>query len=195
MEDIFETDENSTPLTQEEKEQLKIKWVVTRGELNELETKGIAEAEIWLLRNKKDVLSEVFIKTLHKKMFGGVWKWAGIFRKTERNIGVAPYEIQPKIRLLLEDVRYWITNSTYDEKEIAIRFHHILVQIHPFANGNGRISRIMANLVMRKISQRDLSWGVGNLGEVSVVRKRYIEALQRADEGDYTKLLEFVEVV
>ena len=87
---IFETDDNSTPLTEEEKMQLQAKWVTTRAELNELEAKGIAEAEIWLLKTKKDILCEEFIKTLHKKMFGNVWKWAGMFRKTERNIGVVP---------------------------------------------------------------------------------------------------------
>ena len=102
---IFETDDNSTPLTEEEKQQLKAKWVTTRSELNELEAKGIADAEIWLLKNKKDILSETFIKALHKKMFGDIWKWAGTFRTTERNIGVAPYEIQPKLRILLDDVK------------------------------------------------------------------------------------------
>ena len=134
---IFETDDNSTPLTEEEKQQLKVKWITTRTELNELEAKGIADAEIWLLKtNKKDILNETFIKTLHRKMFGEIWKWAGTFRTTERNIGAAPYEIQPKLKILLDDTKFWIENNTYSKKEIAIRFHHRLVQIHPFPNGN-----------------------------------------------------------
>ena len=190
---IFETDDNSTPLTEEEKQQLKAKWITTRSELNELETKGIADAEIWLLKNKKDILSETFIKTLHKKMFGDIWKWAGIFRTTERNIGVAPYEIQPKLRILLDDIKFWIANKTYPEKEIAIRFHHRLVQIHPFPNGNGRISRIMADLIMRTLGLNDLDWGSGNLTEISELRTKYISALQEADNGDYTKLIDFVK--
>ena len=66
---IFETDDNSTPLTEEEKQQLKAKWITTRAELNELETKGIADAEIWLLKNKKDILNEPFIKILHKMFY------------------------------------------------------------------------------------------------------------------------------
>lgn len=189
---IFETDDNSTPLTEEEKQQLKAKWVTTRSELNELETKGIAEAEIWLLKNKKAILNESFIKTLHKKMFGDVWKWAGTFRTTERNIGAAPYEIQPKLRILLDDVKFWITHKTYPEKEIAIRFHHRLVQIHPFPNGNGRISRIMADLLMRSFGLENLDWGSGNLTEISELRKQYIEALRDADKGDYTLLIKFV---
>lgn len=189
---IFETDDNSTPLTEEEKQQLKAKWVTTRSELNELETKGIADAEIWLLKNKKDILSETFIKTLHKKMFGNIWKWAGTFRTTERNIGVAPYEIQPKLRILLDDIKFWIDNKTFSELEIAVRFHHRLVQIHPFPNGNGRISRIMADLIMRNFGLHDLDWGSGNLTEISELRTKYIFALQEADRENYKPLINFI---
>lgn len=190
---IFETDDNSTPLTEEEKQQLKAKWITTRAELNELETKGIANAEIWLLKNKKDILNETFIKNLHKKMFGDIWKWAGTFRTTERNIGVAPYEIQPKLRILLDDVKFWIDNRTFSPKEIAIRFHHRLVQIHPFPNGNGRISRLMADLLMKQFGLPVLDWGSGSLTEISELRRKYISALQDADNGDYSSLLHFIE--
>ena len=190
---IFETDDNSTPLTEEEKQQLKAKWITTRTELNELETKGIADAEIWLLKNKKDILNETFIKNLHKKMFGDIWKWAGTFRTTERNIGVAPYEIQPKLKILLDDVRFWIDNRTFSPKEIAIRFHHRFVQIHPFPNGNGRISRLMADLLMKQFGLPVLDWCSGNLTEISELRKKYISALQDADNGDYSSLLNFIE--
>jgi len=190
---IFETDDNSTPLTEEEKQQLKAKWITTRAELNELETKGIAETEIWLLKNKKDILNETFIKNLHKKMFGDIWKWAGTFRTTERNIGVAPYEIQPKLRILLDDVKFWIDNQTFSSKEIAIRFHHRLVQIHPFPNGNGRISRLMADLLMKQFGLPVLDWGSGSLTEISELRRKYISALQDADNGDYSSLLHFIE--
>ena len=190
---IFETDDNSTPLTEEEKLQLKAKWITTRAELNELETKGIANAEIWLLKNKKDILNETFIKNLHKKMFGDIWKWAGTFRTTERNIGVAPYEIQPKLRILLDDVKFWIDNRTFSPKEIAIRFHHRLVQIHPFPNGNGRISRLMADLLMKQFGLPVLDWGSGSLTEISELRRKYISALQDADNGDYSSLLHFIE--
>ena len=189
---IFETDDNSTPLTEDEKQQLKIKWITTRAELNELETKGIAEAEIWLMTNKKDILNETFIKKLHKKMFGSIWKWAGTFRTTERNIGVAPYNIQPQMRMLIDDIKFWISHKTYSEKEIAIRFHHRLVQIHPFPNGNGRISRIMADLLMHSFNLENLNWGSGDLTEISELRSKYIKALQEADTGNYEPLIDFV---
>ena len=117
----------------------------------------------------------------------------GKFRKTERNIGVAPYEISSKLKILLDDTNFWIENKIYSEHEIAIRFHHRLVQIHPFPNGNGRISRLMADLIMRKQGKKDLNWGTGNLTEISELRKQYIAALQEADNGDYSKLMEFVK--
>lgn len=189
---IFETDNNSTPLTEEEKQQLNAKWITTRSELNELETKGLASAEIWLSKNKKDIYNEIFLKQLHKKMFGNIWKWAGTFRTTERNIGVAPYEIQPKLRMLFDDTKFWVDNNVYSKKEIAVRFHHRLVQIHPFPNGNGRISRIMADLIMRSFGLKNLHWGKGNLTEISALRTKYIFALQEADRGNYTDLIDFV---
>jgi len=190
---IFETDDNSTPLTEEEKQQLKQKWVTNRSELNELETLGIASAEIWLKKNKKDILNENFIKSLHKKMFGDVWLWAGKFRTTERNIGVAPYNIQPQLKILFDNVSYWIENKTFNEKETAIRFHHNLVKIHPFPNGNGRLSRIMADLLMQKLAGRNLDWGNGDLSQISELRQQYIKALQQADNGDYSLLFKFVD--
>lgn len=193
MNDIFAADDNSTPLTEEEKQDLKAKWVTTRAELNELETQSIVQTQLWLINNKKDILSENFIKALHKKMFGDVWKWAGTFRTTERNIGVVPYEISSKLRILLDNIKFWIENKTFGELEIAVRFHHRLVQIHPFPNGNGRVSRLIADLLMRKFGLHDLNWGSGNLTEVSEVRENYINALQAADRNDYSKLIEFVK--
>lgn len=192
---IFETDDNSTPLTEEEKDGLKLKWITNRAELNELETKGIIDAEIWLLTNKKNILNENFIKMLHKKMFGNIWKWAGKFRTTERNIGVAPYQIQPNLKVLFDDINYWIDNKTFSHKEIAVRFHHRLVAIHPFVNGNGRISRIMADLLIRKFGLPKFSWGNYNLSEISEIRKKYVLALKLADKGDYSELINFIDSI
>ncbi len=117
MNDIFSVDDNSTPLTEEEKKSLKARWITTRGELNKMETQGILDAENWLLTVKKNILDEKFLRTLHKKMFCNVWEWAGSYRKTERNIGVAPYQIQIELRKLFDDVKYWIENKIYNEKE------------------------------------------------------------------------------
>jgi fido (protein-threonine AMPylation protein) len=51
------------------------------------------------------LLSEEFIRELHKKMFGEVWQWAGEFRKTNKNIGVDKYEIGAELRILIEDCK------------------------------------------------------------------------------------------
>lgn len=192
--DIFETDDNSTPLTADEKDGLKLKWITLRSELNEVEARNIAQAQIWLINSKnKDIFSATFLCMLHKKMFGEVWKWAGIFRTTERNIGVAPYQIPIKLMQLFEDVKYWIENKTYSNHEIVVHFHHKLVQIHPFPNGNGRISRLMADIIFQKLEGKPLYWGNTNLVNASEVRKTYINALRKADAGDYSDLIEFTK--
>lgn len=126
-------------------------------------------------------------------MFGEVWKWAGIYRTTERNIGVAPYQISIKLMQLFDDINYWIENKVYDNHEIAVRFHHKLVQIHPFPNGNGRVSRLMADLVLQKLNGKSLYWGNTDLVNVSEVRSKYIEALRKADSGDYADLIQFTK--
>lgn len=190
--DIFEADDNSTPLTAEEKNGLKLKWITLRSELNEAEARNIAQAQLWLAANKKkDVCSDTFLRNLHKKMFCDVWVWAGEYRITERNIGVAPYQIPMKLMQLFDDLNFWIDNKTYSNHEIAVRLHHKLVQIHPFPNGNGRVSRLMADLVLRELEGKTLYWGDTNLVDVSEVRRKYIDALRKADAGDYTDLLNF----
>ena len=190
--DIFAADDNSTPLTTEEKNGLKLKWITLRSELNEAEARNIAQAQLWLASNKKkDVCSDSFLRNLHKKMFGDVWVWAGEYRTTERNIGVAPYQISIKIMQLFDNLKFWIDNKTYSNHEIAVRLPHRLVQIHPFPNGNGRVSRLMGDLVLQKLNGTSLYWGDTNLVNVSEVRSQYIDALRKADAGDYTDLLDF----
>ncbi len=192
--DVFEADDNSTPLTAEEKNGLKLKWITLRSELNEAEARNIAQAQIWLMSTKnKDIFSDTFLRELHKKMFGDVWKWAGAYRTSERNIGVAPYQIPIKLMQLFDDVKFWIENKTYSNREIAVRLHHKLVQIHPFPNGNGRASRLMADLVLEKLEGTKLCWGNTNLVNVSEARNTYIAALRKADAGDYTDLMEFTK--
>ncbi|MBR6154094.1 MAG: mobile mystery protein B [Treponema sp.] len=145
----------------------------------------------WLLTRKKDICSDVFLRKLHKKMFGDVWIWAGEYRSTEKNIGIAPYQIPSKIMQLFDDVKFWIENKTYSNHEIAVRLHHKLVQIHPFPNGNGRLSRLMADLVLNELEGTKLYWGDANLATVSEIRLKYIESLRKADAGDYNDLLNF----
>jgi Fic-DOC domain mobile mystery protein B len=137
-------DDAATPLEPDERRQLMLTYITTRAQLNEAEQIGITEADEWAFKRKRDVLDEKFLLNLHKRMFGKVWKWAGSFRTTERNIGVEAHRIGIELHTLLGDVRYWIANNTFPPDEIAVRFHHRLVWVHPFANGNGRHARMAA---------------------------------------------------
>ena len=146
----LEYEEGQTPLNEEEKEGLLIKTITTHAELDEYEQLNIENAIEWLIKQKlkkETILTDHFIKVLHKRMFGKVWKWAGEFRQSEKNIGVKWINIWHDLKVLLDDTNYWIDNATFPPDEIAIRFKHRLVNIHCFPNGNGRHSRLMADII------------------------------------------------
>ena len=185
----------ATPLDNDELEGLKIKTITTRGELDRWEQQNIGDAMDWLenRKNKSDILNEGFITKLHEKMLGKVWEWAGSFRKTDKNIGIDKYRIGIELKNLLDDTQYWIDNKTYESDEIAIRFHHRLVQIHCFPNGNGRHSRLMTDTLLTDIlDQKPFTWGSGNLLAEGDVRDTYINALYSGDHLDYEPLKNFV---
>ena len=184
----------SNLLDPDEMEGLRYKHVSMRGELDELEQANIDEGLQWLKKQKKpDVLTEDFVRTLHKKLFGKVWKSAGTFRRTEKNIGVDPIQVAIELKQLLDNTEFWIENGTYLPKELAARFHHKLVYIHPFPNGNGRHARIMADAVLTKLMDEPaIDWAGGyKLEQMNERREQYIAALRAADGHDMSALLEF----
>ena len=189
---LEEQDNASTPLTQEEREDLALSYITLRSELNDAEQANILEAEAWAFSRKRDVLAERFLLDLHKRMFGRVWRWAGKYRRTEKNIGIDPYRISHDLRVFLDDCRYWIEHSIYEHDEIAARFHHRLVWIHPFPNGNGRHARMATDLLLVALGQPRFSWGRVNLVNASNTRKTYVATLRAADNHDITSLLAFV---
>lgn len=185
-----------TPLDEDEKEGLLIPTITTREELDEFEQLNIEKAvEYYLLRRnfkKEDILSEKFIFEVHKRMLGDVWEWAGTIRRSNKNLGVDKFQIPSRLRQLIENCRYWIENKTFPEEEIAIRFKHEIVSIHVFPNGNGRHSRLMADIMMKHIFKKAIfSWGHKDLVHQSKVRDEYIKALREADKGDMTSLIQF----
>jgi Fic-DOC domain mobile mystery protein B len=184
-----------TPLDEDEKDGLLVKTITTRSELDEFEQLNIEEAKVWLLKTAftvDKIISDAFIIELHKRMFNKVWRWAGTYRKSNKNIGVDKFEIAMQLRLLLDDTKYWIENETFSEDEIAIRFSHRLVKIHLFPNGNGRHSRLIADILINKgFGIDEFTWGSINLTNIGNVRKTYLNALKNADEGDYKDLLNF----
>lgn len=190
-------EEGQTPLDEEEREGLLIPSVTTRGELDEVEQRNIEEAIRWTIERRKrftgeEILSESFIKELHKRMLGDVWEWAGNFRKSNKNIGVDKYQIGVELQVLLDDCKFWIANRSFGEDEITIRFKHRLVSIHCFPNGNGRHSRLVADIIVEKILGREVfTWGAQKLIRQQAFRTSYIGALRQADNGNYELLITF----
>jgi Fic-DOC domain mobile mystery protein B len=187
----------ATPIDPDESEGLLQAHVSTRQELNELEEANIQVGAEWALeraiigRRRLDVLDEDFLYELHRRMFDAVWEWAGQVRTTDKNIGVDKFVIRPEVRKLVEDARYWRGHGTYDADQLAVRFHHRLVAIHPFPNGNGRHARLMADLVVQQAGGKPFSWGGASLLETSELREAYIDALREADQGVLEPLMEF----
>ena len=193
----FDYRDGQTPLDEEEKEGLKIKSITTQGELDEFEQLNIEKAVEWTIHSKfklKKILTEKFVKDLHKKMYGDVWKWAGEFRKTEKNIGIPWTQIGIELKNLLDDTKYWIDNNTFPPQEIAIRFKHRIVSIHCFPNGNGRHSRMMADIILESIFGNEIfSWHQSNMVKANETRNQYIKALREADKGNFKQLIEFAK--
>lgn len=187
--------EGATPLDPDEREGLRFKHVETRQELNELEQRNILRGLQWLVKQRKyrDYLIEGFVCELHRQLLGEVWRWAGQFRKTEKNIGIDPRYIGVELRKLLDDARYWAKHGTYHREEFAARFHHRLVSIHPFPNGNGRHARIMTDVILeRMLHQQPVDWGAGALLDDNIHRDNYLVALRAADQRDYVPLIAFI---
>ena len=193
----FEEPDGATPLEPDELEGLKFPHVTTRGELDELEQANIEQGLAWISRRRGgSVFDDGFIRTLHKRLFGDVWSWAGEYRQTEKNIGIDPIHIAVQLRTLLDDARYWAENDTYPPLEAAARFHHRMVQIHPFANGNGRHARIATDIMLEEVYKHPpIAWASGfDLQADNERRDAYIAALRAADAGDIDPLLSFVGV-
>lgn len=186
-----------TPLNEEEKDGLKIKSITTQGELDEFEQLNIEKALEWTIHTNlkpERILTEKFVKDLHKKMYGDVWKWAGEFRKSDKNIGIKWIQISVELKNLIDDTKYWIANNTFSPEEISIRFKHRIVAIHCFPNGNGRHSRMMADIIIECIFGKELFyWHNSRMVNADETRKKYITALRNADNGNINPLIEFAK--
>jgi Fic-DOC domain mobile mystery protein B len=183
-----------TPLNLDEQDGLLVANVRTRGDLDELEQLNIEKALIWTMGSSftENILTEQFVRKLHKRMFGDVWCWAGTYRKSEKNIGVDWTLIGVEVRKLIDDMKFWIENETFETDEAAIRFKHRLVTIHCFPNGNGRHARLMSDLIMEEVFHKEaFSWGDSMLTEPGSVRETYINAIKQADRGNIAPLIAF----
>jgi Fic-DOC domain mobile mystery protein B len=195
MTDLFQEPEGATNLSPEERRGLRQTWITHRAELNKAEAQNILAGAAWARRRRgldpADLLDDGYAKALHKQMFGDVWNWAGKYREGESNIGVKPHLIATEVAALFNDARYWLEHETYQPDELAIRLHHRLVHIHPFPNGNGRHTRMVADLLVERLGREPFTWGRGSLTEVSELRASYMAALRAADNRDIEPLLNF----
>jgi len=187
------TGHGNTPLSPEELADL-IPSLATKEELNEWERENILHAREWAIADRtspNDVACDEYVRKLHLKMFDQTWKWAGQYRRTEKNIGIPFHEIRERLAALFADVRYWIENGTYSPDEIAVRFHHRLVALHSFPNGNGRHARLIADVLVMKLARPSLTWGSTDLIKQGESRARYLDAIRKADNADLRPLIEF----
>lgn len=189
---LFKVRDGSTNLSKDELAGLKLKHITTMRQLDEAEGLNILEGLKHLAAYQgKDFFTITFAVKLHLKLFEYVWNWAGKFRTTEKNIGIAPEKVQTELYKLFENTKFQIENNSYPANEIGARFHHRLVQIHPFANGNGRWARIYTEFIYKK-----MNWGAPNWHpELSPEQRRgqYIAALRQADEKKYEALIDFMK--
>lgn len=194
MTDLFREPDDATPLDPALRGDLIQTWITTRADLNEAEEENIVSGAAWARRRRGGadaLLNEEFSKSLHKQMFGEVWKWAGDYRRNELNIGIAPHLIAAEMPVMFDNARFWVENNTYPPDEIAVRLHHRLTQIHGFPNGNGRHARMMADLLIEKLGGEPFTWGSGSIHDTGTLRTTYINALRAADNHDCGPLLAF----
>lgn len=172
----FNYPEGATPLDPNEVEGLIPTHITTKAELDRWEQDNINEALAWIEKRKpKDILNESFIKSLHRRMFCNVWKWAGKFRQSDKSIGVPWHRISIDLKLLCDDAKYWIEHQTFSEDEIAARFHHRLVFIHLFPNGNGRHARLIADILLEYVFNKPpFTWGKADLIKSGEDRKNIL---------------------
>ncbi len=190
----FKYPDGATPVDPDELGGLLLTHITTREELNRWEQDNIVEALAWLDRTKPtNIVNEKFIKRMHRRMFGNVWRWAGQYRRTDKNIGVSWHQIPMSLGILCDDVTVWMTAKNESPEEMAVRLHHRLVWIHAFPNGNGRHARIMTDIFLENVLHDSrFSWGRKDLSSSGETRNRYIKALKDADGGNFIPLLEFV---
>ena len=192
---MFQEPDGATPLEPDERQGLKYDHITTRAELDELEQANIEQGLAWAEKRRSfDVFDDVAVRKLHKELFGDVWAWAGEYRQTEKNIGIDPLQISVQLRMLLDDARHWANEASFPPLEAAARFHHRMVQIHPFPNGNGRHARVATDLMLEKAYKNPpIEWASGfDLQADNKRRQAYISSLRAADAGNLDSLLVFV---
>lgn len=182
----------ATPIDPDEAAGLLPRHITTQAELNTWEEANIVKADGWAFRQRRrEPLEEGFVRDLHRMMFDKTWRWAGTFRSSNKNIGVDSHQVSMRLRELLDNTRYQRDHHAFPADELAVRFHHRLVWIHAFPNGNGRHARLMADVLVTRLGGERFTWGQASLLVAGDVRARYLQALRAADQGMLELLIQF----
>jgi Fic-DOC domain mobile mystery protein B len=191
---LDETVPGATPLSQKDIEGLLLEHITTLEQLNEAENQNIYDAQEWLENSKiSNAVSVEFLRDLHKRMFCDVWSWAGNFRTRETNIGIEPYHIPTELHQACGNVTYQLEQTTYDLLELIARYHHRLVCIHPYPNGNGRWARIACDaLITKRLDRPALNWSSEDLSKISDERASYIDTLRAGDKRNFHPLMNYI---
>lgn len=197
---LFDEPAGATPLDSDDATGLIPTWIATRGDLNDVEQQNIGRAVAWASsrngpKSHESLMTEPTMCDLHRRMFGDVWKWAGHYRRHDTNVGSHWPYIQMQVFDLVADVGAQTVDVEalpWSADELSVRFHHRLVLIHPFPNGNGRHSRLAADLLVAMLGRPVFTWGARDLGAAGDARRSYLAALRHADRSlDYEPLVAF----
>lgn len=126
----------------------------------------------------EEILTDHFVRQLHIDLYARIWTWAGRHRRLETNVGVAPEQIALRLRTDVDDLRWrWLHTTDLTPRVLGIAFHAIVVHIHPFIDGNGRTTRLLADLAFAATQESDelleYDWDVD--------RPEYIRLLRHFD--------------
>ena len=184
-------------LDQEELAGLKLVGIKDWTEILNQESKGIAKTVVWTEKNQfstEKIFTELFIREIHKRMFGEVWTWAGKYRLSNKTLGVEKGLISKELKQLFNNIKFWIESESYDADEITIRFIHRLMQIQCFSNGNARHAKLMADIVIENVFNGDIfTWGE-SLNDSKLQREKFLEALKKADKGKMEDLVKLARL-
>jgi len=184
----------ATPLSEDDYRELILQQLPDRNALNFAEATNILKAQTKHLERKvrpEVVLDDLFVRTLHREMFGEVWQWAGKYRTRDLSLGVEFTLVAESVRALMDNAKLWVDDNALDSDTLACQLHHQLVLIHPFVNGNGRLSRLMSDILLTSMGSEPFTWGASSLGGNSQARDAYIKSLKIADNGHLGPLLHF----
>ena len=136
-------------------------------------------------------INEELVLEIHELILKGTTDYAGRYRDTRVTVGGAgflppdPDSLLGEMKKIVEWVKKGVDDPDTEPLEFAAMAHYKLVRIHPFVDGNGRVSRLIMNLIL-------IRNGFPPAMLLYTDRKKYYDVLRQADKGNFTPFLNFV---